>query len=300
MSSTITKAYRTALQNAYEAGNPKAIGGKVIENVLHIAYESYCKGMVSLQAAIHDYVMAQAMNDKDTDKPAKMEAAKTAVYDLLKPMIERVPGVLCDAGDILYLMLSGYKLVKEKNMEKDDGSFIIGTKRVVNVSPSAFRVAVESLFGNKIAGRMWDCGLNAFRDMTATEQAKLDQKLEKKRQRDAKAKEKATTAEQKAANDKRPVEKVKRPAAVKKDAPAKKPASKATTKATIPPVADTTELPSLNDMPVPATPSAVASVKPTLPTTPAVSGKDKMPLSAVVANSVKPTEKPRRLDGTAA
>lgn len=292
MSTIITKAYRTALQNAYQAGNPKALGGKVIENVLHLAYETYCKEMVSLQSAVHDYVMAQAMNDKDAEKSAKMEGTKTTVYDLLKPMAERVPGILCDSGDILYLMLSGYKLLKEKNVEKNDGSFIIGTKRVVNVSPSAFRVAVESMFGNKIAGKLWDSGLNSFRDMTAAEHSKLDQKLEKKRQRDAKAKEKATA--QKKAAAKPDEKKADKAAPVKKDAPPQKPATqKGGTKATATPTpkAETSELPALDNMPVAAAPAAALAV-------PSVESAAKpLPTST---SSVKLADKPRRLDGTAA
>lgn len=178
--------YKTVLENAFKAGNKKAIGATPIEDSLKIPFGGYCNTMLALQDALHVYISVEAIDDKTEGKAERLTEAKTKVYDLLKGFVELIPNVVCEASDVLYLKLAAYKLAKAKDTENTDGSIVVGTKRLAPVSFSSFRVIVESLLGNKIVGNTWDVGMGDFRKLTEAEREKIAKKLAKKQEKAAK------------------------------------------------------------------------------------------------------------------
>lgn len=177
---TKQEMYKKAILEAYQNGNKKAIACTHMDKLFELAAGSYKRTVMMTQLAVHEYVCVHAMPDDEKSKATKLQAAKSAVFDMLKGFVDNVPGCICDAGDLTFLMVAGYRLVKDRDETSDTGTVLrIGNRSMRTVSVNAFQIAIETMLAHKTLGREWST-MGEWVAVSAEKAEKIRVRIEKR------------------------------------------------------------------------------------------------------------------------
>lgn len=167
--------YKAILLESFGNGNKKALASSNVDAMFSVPVGTYKLTLNHLQTALHEYVQAHAMDNNE-----KMQAAKSAFFDLLRSFVDNLPGIMCDAGNLTFLMMACYRLVKQRDEMDEVGKVVsVGNRQMKPVSDTAFQIAVETMLAHMLLGREW-CDMKGWVEMSHEKAAKIQARIEKR------------------------------------------------------------------------------------------------------------------------